>query len=459
MRTRTAPLWALSLTLCAPAWAQEPTPTDPIPAGEGAEAAPGTPETSAEAPPPAGDWGGGDWGSDAVPETIFETKVYGFIDSYWEKSAKTPEGVDDQGRTVWEENPSEFDVLNFNVMVQGSVHQKYRYFINIAAPGAGGAAGDEPLALRNAWVEAPLAGRYLSARVGKLYRRFGLYNEILDASPTFIGIEPPEIFDKDHLMLTRTTNLMLHGSAPVGDSTLVYSVSTGNDERIDEKPPIGADVYLDVRGVLRLGSSYYDTRGAAGPMIAVGDGSPRGGVVNWMAEDRYKVMGGYAQLTTRALTLQGEYWRSPHEAERSPDAVAQLADAGLNPRQLDRYFVNGDPAQGTAKEQVSYLIETAYVRAGYQLAVGDKASVTPYGQWDYYRNPETIKEKDFGGDDEAGVADDNQFVKYTAGLVIRPVPQVALKVDGSAHQFVFNGEPVYYPEARVSLSYLWQLKD
>ena len=35
------------------------------------------------------------------------------------------------------------------------------------------------------------------------------------------------------------------------------------------------------------------------------------------------------------------------------------------------------------------------------------------------------------------------------------MPQVALKVDSSAHLFKFNTKDVYYPEVRVSLSDLW----
>jgi len=343
--------------------------------------------------------------------------------------------------------------------VQGSISNKYRYFINLAAPGAGGHSSDEAVGVRNAWVEMPVAGRFLAVRFGKMYRRFGLYNEMLDATPTFIGIEPPELFDKDHLMVTRTTNLMLHGTAPLGNQTLVYSVSTGNDEKAGDAVPIGADVHIDFSGVAKVGTSYYDTNGAAEPTSGMGDGSPRGGVINWMSEDDYQVFGGYAQLTSGGLTLQGEYWASPHSAVRDEESLLALADAGLNARQSARYFVDGDPENGVNDGKVTYVVQTWYGRAGYQIPVGDKASITPYGQVDYYSNPETIAEKDFGGDNEAGLSDDGRFFKYTAGTVIRPVPQVALKLDGSAHAHLYNGEPVVYPEVRVSLSYLWQLAD
>ena len=404
----------------------------------------------------AADDGWGDF--EPPPQKTFDTHVYGFIDSYAEKVAQTPYR-NDAGETAWESNPYEFDVLNFNVMVQGSVHGKYRYFFNLAAPGAGGASSDQALGVRNAWVEAPLAGSLLSVRAGKMYRRFGLYNEVLDAVPTFIGIEPPELFDKDHLMLTRTTNLMLMGSVPVGDVVLNYSVSTGNDERSPGSIPVGVDVFVDVMGSIKVGSSFYTTGGSAGPSHAVGDGSPRGGVANWMAEDNYKVFGGYAQVNAGGFIGQAEFWQADHDATRDEASVAMLADADLNDRQLDRFFTGGDPTKGPAALNVQYSVRTAYVRAGYQVPIGKNASITPYGQADYYSNPETISQKDFGGDSEAGISDDGAFFKYTLGAVIRPVPQVALKLDGSAHQMQFNGETVFFPEARVSLSYMWQLKD
>jgi len=403
----------------------------------------------------------GGWGDDAdwgdvgdIQQPIFETKLYGFIDSYFEKVAQTPVSVDEQGRTVWEDNPYEFDVLNLNVMLQGSIHGRYRYFLNLAAPGAGSNVDDEALSVRNAWVEAPIMGSYLAVRAGKLYRRFGLYNEILDAVPTFIGIEPPELFDKDHLMVTRTTNLMVFGALPIGGSTVNYAVSTGNDERDGGAVPIGADANIDFGGRFRVGSSFYSSMGDAAPSRGVGEGSPRGGVINWMETDNYVVYGGYAQLTYNGTTIQAEGWQADHDAVRDGESVAALADAGLNPRQEERFLPGGEAVEGPVK----YAIRTAYLRAGHQFPVGKEASFTPYIQGDYYSNPETIANKDFGGDNEAGLSDDGVFYKYTAGAVIRPVPQVALKLDGSAHQMQFNGETTYFPEVRVSLSYLWQLE-
>lgn len=380
-----------------------------------------------------------------------DTRIYGYIDSYVEKTGTTI-GVNDEGTLVDEGNPHEFDVLNFHFMIQGAVFARYRYFINLASPGSGGLE-DEPVALRNAWVEAPIAGDLLSVRVGKLYRRFGLYNEVLDAVPTFIGIEPPELFDKDHLMLTRTTNLMLFGRVD-GPLSFEYALTTGNDERSGNALPLGADARLVVPGRLTVGSSFYWTGGAAGPTRAVGEGAPIGGVANWMASDNYSVYGGFFELLLDGPIIQTEYWEASHHAERDPAAVATLAtfqDAFIGDQAAR--FVDGE---GEVIVPVDYTVRTAYVRAGYEFPVG-RGNITPYGQADWYSNPETLPIKDYGGDNEAGWSDNGAFVKLTAGTVVRPIDPVALKLDTSAHLTPIDGSLNIYPEVRVSLSYLWDI--
>ncbi len=394
-------------------------------------------------------------GSPATPQTSF--RLHGFIDAYWEKVADTPAGVDADGRTVFEKNPHEFDVANVHVMLQGSVGQGYRYYLNLAAPGSGGSDIDEHVRVRNAWVEVALAQDYLNLRWGKTYRRFGLYNEILDAVPTFIGIEPPELFDKDHLMLTRTTNLMVHGQWSAGEHALAYALMTGNDERAGDELPLGVDLHYDWGTTLRVGSSFYTTNGDAGPTRAVGGGSPHGGVANWMASDDYLVYGGYAQLQLSGFLFETEWWWASHRARRDPAAVLRLLDAGLNSRQLERFGLDGpNPTAADVPVAVDYVVATRYVRLGYAFSAGG-VEFTPYAQGDFYRNRETIQSKRFGGDNEAGLSDDGVFGKPTLGLVVRPVPAVAFKIDGSTHIQTFNGETIAYPEVRTSLSYFWQL--
>lgn len=170
------------------------------------------------------------------------------------------------------------------------------------------------------------------------------------------------------------------------------------------------------------------------------------------------VFGGYGQIRAGGFSLEAAYWQAQHDAERDPAKVIGLLQAGLNARQRARFGLDGEsPTEADVIREVDYTVRTVYLRLGYAFET-DAGEVIPYGQLDFYENPETIADKAFGGDAEAGLSDDGQFIKPTVGIVYRPDPAVALKVDGSAHVQQFNGETVIYPEVRVSLSYFWQLE-
>jgi hypothetical protein len=391
---------------------------------------------------------------DVEPE-IFTARLYGYIDSRIEKSTRQP-GYD--GATaVKNVQPVDFDIPNFHVMLQGNLYGKYRFFLNLASPGSGSPTEDATVNLRNAWVELPLYRDHLVVRAGKTYRRFGLYNEILDAVPTFIGIEPPEMFDSDHLMLTRTTNVMVHGKAG-GDVTASYALFTGADERAGNQLPLGADLRFDIGGRALFGGSLYHSMGDASPTTDVGGGTPAGGVAQWMASDRFQVYSVFGQYKDDVLTLQAEYTLAVHRAERDPERVLALENTSLSTRQRAYFGVDGDPqtTDDMVRTDAEYEVHAAYVRAGYEFPAGSW-TLTPYGQFDYYLNPELIADEDFGGDNEAGLADGGKKYKSTAGIVARPADFVAVKLDVSAHTQPFDGETFTYIEGRLSLSLYWEL--
>jgi hypothetical protein len=379
--------------------------------------------------------------------------IYGYFATRLEKNWSVPalEGA----QIVKASEPAAWTNPFFNVMLQHQTSQKFKIFVNLNGARA------STIEVRNLWGEYS-ASNALNIRLGKSYRKFGLYNEILDAVPTYYGIEPPELFDADHLIISRTSIFMIYGGFAAGSGTLNYSLSTDNGEggsdTFEENFPLGWDLnYKFGGGDYTLGLSGYSTAGFSHPDVALGSGSPKSGVLPWMANDRFSVFGGYAEGKFKNLTLQFEYWNSPHDAERDPAAVVKMIN-GANPNaaQLARFLAdpNGARTEANVRRDGDYTVSTWYVRGGYafETAIGE---VGPYAQWDYYSNPETIASKSFGGDDEAGATDTGKFNKATVGLVFRPAPEVAVKLDYSAHIHKFRSGNESFPEVRLDVSYIF----
>ncbi len=475
--------WVLCVCLlgrAAMAWGQPPAEAEP-PAAP-APAAPTPPPTPSPAPepaatPPAAPAGVAPAGvapagiepprapPETTPAKIFDTRVYGYINTFLTQiaplTAERPAAYDRMaGRVIKEQEATDFNVDAF-VMIQGTIGNRYRYFLNVAALGGGDPVESAAFELRNAWVEASLYGQALAVRAGKMYRRFGLYNEILDATPTFIGIKEPEILDEDHLMITRTTNLMLLGAYVRDVHKVEYSVTTGRDEREHDQIPLGTDVNYSYEDALKVGVSYYDSMGKARPGVAVGQGSPKGGVADWMAEDRYRVVNAYVQVARGPWLAQLEYAVSRHRARRDPASTLLLADpsAHLSPIQYQRFFTDpfDDEQPGLADviQDARYTAHAAYFRLGYEISDG---KLMPYVQGDYFKNPEIVPLRAFGGDSEAGYDDRGRFHKGTLGFMYRPISPIALKVEYGSHFFLkWGGVSYVAPELRASFSYLWEL--
>lgn len=385
--------------------------------------------------------------------TADDTKIYGYLAWRMEKVWDEP-SRDGSGNTTFEDAPRESDLTSFNIMMQSKVDDKVKFFANLNG------GGGEEVSVRNAWGEYTV-NRYVNIRLGKMYRRFGLYNEYLDAVPTYIGIEAPELFDNDHLILSRETSAMLHGSVPLGDGDLLYSVSTDNGEggpSEDDNIPIGFDVRYEFNlGAYVVGVSGYTSGGDTTSDVELGSGSPRSGVLPWMAADDFSIFGAFGQFNIDNWQLQLAYWKASHDATRDADAVVQVINnAGIHQSQRERFLLNDSGAVNAANIDTNgdYDVTTWYVRAGYSFFL-EHGEVLPYVQWDVYDNPETIYNKDFGGDAEAGLADDGKFAKSTIGVIYRPVPSVAVKFDTSTHFQEINGKDESYSEIRLDVSYIF----
>jgi hypothetical protein len=387
----------------------------------------------------------------ALPINFGELFIYGYFSVRLEKPFGEP-ALGNNGQTVYEDGPAEWSLPFFHVMLQHRLSDDFKAFVNISG------AGGQQLDLRNMWGEYT-ARDYFNLRIGKTYRKFGLYNEILDAVPTYIGIEPPELFDADHLIVSRTTILMSHGRTFTGPGNMNYSLTTDNGEGdpVAGTIPLGWDYHYKLGGAYTLGTSGYWSNGPTTPDRGVGEGPPRSGVLPWMEFDQFNVYGAYFEARPGALLFQAAYWQSPHDALRDAGSVVTVVNSTeLNERQLANFLK--DPTGPVVEENVrvnaSYNVQTWYLRSGYSFdtRIGE---IVPYFLWDWYKNPETIADKRYGGDNEAGVADDGQFHKSTLGVVFRPISQVAIKLDTSTHYYKFNHESVSYPEFRFDVSFIF----
>jgi hypothetical protein len=387
-------------------------------------------------------------------------KFYGYINAYAEKTFGVPM-IDDSGNTAYEDVPFEWNpARNFHLYGSGNLSDNIDVLINIARISGDG------LEIRNAWGNFRIK-RQFQIRVGKMYRRFGLYNERLDQIPTFIGIEPPELFDTDHLFLTRTTNFMIHGEFGLGKHELLYSLTTENGEGGASKNviPLGWDVRLKTPSMI-IGTSGFtssiNANNKTSSTVDFGKGSPKGGVLPWMEGDSYGVFGGYIEKKFGNLLLQAEYWASPHNATRNADHVlTMIQEAGINQNQRERFLgasaSKADTALTTSDvvRNVSYLSSTWYVRLGYNID-SKIGQFVPYIFADWMANPEVINNKTYGGDEESGFADNGIFFKPSVGLVYRPIQNVAIKLDGSIHSQKFNGNNEIYPELRMDFSFAFK---
>jgi hypothetical protein len=383
--------------------------------------------------------------------------LYGYINSNLQKTWNYP-GRNDDGTLSRVSDPLEWTpIRNFHIYGKGNLSQKISYLFNLAG-------SQNMLEIRNAWGNFAIKEAF-QVRVGKMYRKFGLYNERLDQIPTFIGIEPPEMLDSDHLFLMRTTMAMVHGQFENSKRVISYALMSDNGEAGATKGvlPMGWDIRYKsfvnsfIVGFSGYASSVNSTKTTS--TVALGEGPPQGGILPWMDGDRFVVAGVFLEKQIGKLLIQSEYYHAAHDALRNPEAVLNLVqNAGINDAQRERFLISDsdDPNNELTTDDVrtvaKYNVHTWYIRLGYNIQ-SNVGQFVPYVFLDWMKHPEAIQNKDFGGDEEAGLSDDGIFWKPSAGLVYRPIPNVAIKLDGSYHMQKMNGQNVAYPELRLDFSF------
>ncbi|HTJ49024.1 MAG TPA: hypothetical protein VL443_06175 [Cyclobacteriaceae bacterium] len=396
-----------------------------------------------------------------VTELDRKLKLYGYINTNAAKQFGFP-SVNSEGKTRKINDPFTWTpVKDFHLYGSAYLSEKIDVLFNLAY-------NENGLEIRNAWGNFKIKS-WFQVRAGKMYRRFGLYNEKLDQIPTFTGIEPPEIFDTDHLFVTRTTSFMVHGNWYLGTVNFQYSLTTENAEGGETKGviPLGWDFrFKSDRRSFVVGTSGFSSSTNSNKTtstVKFGDGPPNGGVLPWMDGDNFFLTGGFLEKQVGKLNIQAEYWIAMHNALRNPDNVLTIVkEAGINSHQRERFLganAGKQDDQLTTADvvvPVKYNVQTYYIRLAYNME-SSIGQFVPYLFLDWMSHPEVINNKTYGGDKESGLADDGVFYKTSAGLVYRPIPVVAIKLDGSIHTQKFNGVSTSYPEIRLDFS--WAFKN
>jgi len=120
------------------------------------------------------------------------------------------------------------------------------------------------------------------------------------------------------------------------------------------------------------------------------------------------VYGGYARLTLGSFLLQGEGWISPHHGTRDPAKVLLLAQNATHFSAANRArmgVLGANPTVDQVTTDASYSYVTTDVRMAYTFDVGtdrDPVELTPYADFEYTRDLESISDEVYGGDGEAG---------------------------------------------------------
>ncbi|PWB75293.1 hypothetical protein C3F09_02730 [candidate division GN15 bacterium] len=381
--------------------------------------------------------------------------MYGYMSSRLEKVYGELSVVD--GQTVKTNAPHEWSLPYFNMFFRANPGKNIETFVNVAS---------EDLEVRNMWGNIKL-NNALQVKVGKVYRPFDLFNEKLDEVPTYLGIEPPELFDQDHLLVPRLTTFVLHGDIPTSNATYSYALCTDNGENgpTENVTPLGWDVRAKINNKAVVGfSGYFSNLGDEGVTseVAVGDGSPSGGAMPWVSSDKYTVYGGFTEIQVKDLLIKAAYYQADHKVVRDPASVLTIANStNLNTHQKENFFgdnsglATASLTEADVVQNADYTVTTGYVQLGYFFYT-PHGTFGPYAFLDWMHHPETIQKKTYGGDNEAGLTDDGKFVKYTLGLSYKPVDRVAIKLDHSAHFQKFNGKTESYPEFRLDFSYLFK---
>jgi len=253
-----------------------------------------------------------------------------------------------------------------------SVFGRFKVFANIEFSNGYSTEHDiGDFQLYEAWAQYTLSDA-LKLRGGIITTPFGVFNQTRDASPTFLGVLPPSVFDEGYEavdFMPQSSNFLLFGTTPVGSIHMEYAVFVGNGEGVEEETSIDLNDEKDFGA--RIGAALSDN-------ITLGISAWKSGLEEY--EDNKKevhtLYGTDFLFSTGDLEIRSEYM--PGFAE-----------------------INGK----------KFFKATVFVIASYNI----NETVTPYVLYDYLRDDAHIKMSHIQN-------------RFSFGVTYKPIWRTALKV-------------------------------
>lgn len=390
--------------------------------------------------------------STSVVSASDDLNFYGYISFLHNKQFKIPE-LDTLGNTIRNNSESKWDIAKFNLILQQSFTNNFQLYLNLS----------NKFEVNNAFGEYSF-NQFYNFRLGKIYRRFGLYNEIRDAAPFYYGSELPEIVQLEHKIFDINTNFMFFGTKDFGRKTLKYSLNFSLIDNINEGNsfPFGVDIRYGKESNFIIGSSFYYSGTKAISDVKVGNGYSNNGVMPWMEYDQFTVTGLFLEYNLNEFIIQSEFTYSPHNAVRSPEKVLEMFDGvsklgnPLSNSQIQLFKIDNDKPMelSNIKKNINYNIISWYFKTSYILS-SDYGIFIPFFNLEYYSNPEMIENVQFGGDNESGISKEGIIKKFDFGSTYYPIQQVSIKLAFGLNQFEFNDENVLTTEYSLEVFYIF----
>jgi len=417
-----------------PAAAQVQPPASPPPAAP----LPPPPPAGVPALPPAGAPGGPamdlpperDMPSTALPrETAIENPlgrepaVSGTaVGGYGELTLNAPSNA-----------PAIIDMRRFVLFVGHNFSDRLRFYSEVEVEHAISSAEDAgEVEIEQAYLDG-LVSRRFNLRAGLLLMPVGIIN-VYHEPPTFNGVDRPEV---DTLIIPSTwrePGIGIFGELTTGLSYQLFLVNGFNAEGFTAETAV-ADGHQEAM------LAHARNFGAVGRLTYEPTLATVVGVSGYYASSGHTLPSNVGSVPVGLWEVDARTrWRG--FTARAEFAMLFIGDtAALN---AELAMAMPPPSLPVASRS-----QGGYLEAGYDLlrliAPATDQSVTLFGRYDYVNTQAAVA---------AGLTPDDAFIRHvvTAGLVYRPIPQIAVKGDYRRHEF---GAGPGYNELAAALAWMF----